>query len=80
MPKTIQQVADEIRAALPPLPVGFYVKPAEGDNIIVGNDELAFTVTRRQVDDNMHLTAATATFPRLLEALASRERGETATD
>ena len=49
MPKTIQQVADEIRAALPPLPVGFYVKPAEGDNIIVGNDELAFTVTRRQV-------------------------------
>jgi hypothetical protein len=77
MPKTIQQVADEVRAALPPLPEGFYVRPADGDNIIVGNDDLAFALTRRQIDDNIHMTPATSTFPLLLEALKAQERGET---
>ena len=69
MPKTIEQVAEEIKAALPPLPPGLYVKPAEGDNIIVGNDDLAFAITRRQIDDNIHLVAARETFPRLMEAV-----------
>ena len=35
MPKSITKIAEEIKAVLPPLPVGFFVKPDDGDNVIV---------------------------------------------
>ena len=48
MPKSITKIAEEIKAVLPPLPVGFFVKPADdGDNVIVGSDTLAFVITRK---------------------------------
>lgn len=72
MPKPLEQAAEEIRAALPPLMEGYYVTPTDdgSDCILIGNDELAFAVTRRQIDDNIHITMATKTFPKLLQAIS----------
>lgn len=73
MPKTLEQAAEEIRSALPPLMAGYYVKPSEdglSDMVLIGNADLAFAVTRAQIDDNIHIMMATKTFPILLQAIA----------
>lgn len=66
----IQQICDEIVGEIGPLPTGFYVRPeysALADGILIGNDDLAFFVSRRMIDDNLHLTCVKATWPKLLE-------------
>lgn len=72
MPKTLDEAAAEIRAILPTLKPGFYVKPSDGidDCILVGNSDLAFAVTRNEIDDNLHIERAKKTFPFLLSSLA----------
>jgi hypothetical protein len=69
MPKTIRMIADEVRNALE-LPAGYYVKVDDADNILVGNDDLAFAITRKQIDDGLAVTTACAAFPGLLAAVA----------
>ena len=62
-------IADEVRNALE-LPAGYYVKVDDADNILVGNSDLAFAITRKQIDDALAVETACAAFPGLLAAVA----------
>ena len=69
MPKSITKIAEEIKAVLPPLPVGFFVKPDDGDNVIVGSDMLAFVITRKCIEDGGHLITARKSYVSLMLAM-----------
>jgi hypothetical protein len=70
--KLLKQIADEISAALPPLREGYYVKPSDDNtgNILIGNNDLAFVITRLDIEGNLHIEKATKSFPVLLSAIA----------
>ena len=65
--------ADEIREYLSPLPDTFFVTPdSETGSILIGNDALAFAITKSTIDDGNALHAAKETFPQLLDAMAAK--------
>ncbi len=54
LPISIQQVRNEIEAAVSPLPPGWMVMVDEAtDNIIVTDNNIGFCITRKAIDDNI---------------------------
>ena len=73
--KTIEDVRDETAAALD-VPDGFYVRvDGDGAYILVGNRDLAFAITRKEIEDGLAVDRAKAAFPHLLKAVELAQRG-----
>lgn len=71
MAKPLDVVVDEIRAALAPLPDGYWVKGEPStNNVIIGTDELAFAITGNDIRDNLYIEHAKRGFPGLVLAVA----------
>lgn len=66
----LDRAVEDIKAALPPLPDGFFVRREGDQGVLVGNAELAFALTPKDIADNNHVYRATKSYPALLMALA----------
>lgn len=82
--RTIYDIADEImEALLPQHPEGFgprkeyHVDVDEPTgNIIIHNDILGFAITRRTIEDNVHIKTAKISFGWLMKAIEQARQGE----
>jgi len=71
MTSLLDKAVEEIKAALPPLPEGFFVrKDSDATSIVIGNEVLGFAVTYNSVADNLHINQVKHAFPFLLKCLA----------
>lgn len=71
MPFSIEDVAAEFRAEHPNLPHGIKItiEPLT-DSLLVGNDELAFVITRAVIADNLHKPVFEASLKHLVQILS----------
>lgn len=72
MPKSLQQVADEIYQIVGPLPIGFSIEVDEKtDNILVKSPELGFAISNHWIRDHVeNLQAVKPSFDGLKKAVA----------
>lgn len=66
MPKSYQQVIDELQS-IRPLPYGYTMECWDSDNIIVKGPSCGFAILRSSIEDNLHQTQYLGTIERLIE-------------
>lgn len=67
MPVCIDEIAEQLRSRHA-LPLGISITiDYVTDNILVGNDDVGFCITRANIDDNLYLAIYDETLPRLIE-------------
>lgn len=72
MTDDMEKAADTLRAIRPNLPHGIVIYvDKRTDNILVGNEDLAFCVTRKAVERGMHLHQFKPTLDKLIALLDS---------